>query len=1468
MKNLKIYSQLTSNLQFQSKQEETLSLSAFDIEQNRLFFSSSSSNVIYTLHLPLTHQVTKRVYGEVELEPGDSITSMDYLMEKEALVVGTWSGYLLLYIVEDSFTQVVGRVEGGVRSISPSPDGALLAVITGFGKILVMTHDWEVLYETTALEDVETTVAGKSTAYLFESPISWRGDGKYFATLSECGKSSSRKKIRVWERESGALHASSESKVFMGAALDWMPSGAKVAAAYDSMGDKKYPLIVFFERNGLERSSFTVDGPVDGIVDMLKWNSNSDILAAVVRYKEYDAVKIWTFSNNHWYLKQEMRYLRKDGVKVMWDPTKSLHLICWTTGGKITTYNFVWITAVMENSTAFVIDNNNILISPLALFLMPPPMCLFSLKFPSAVLDMAFLSKNSTNLLAACLADGGLCVAELPSIDTWEELEGKEITIEAACSEMNFLSFRHLSWLDSHILLGVSYHELGNDLSPERGMNMFQGFYLQEFEIVCSEGRVAGLVTSSGWSARITNHLHLESPVIAMAPNPAKGCSAFVQTDGGRLVEYTSKLHITTGLAEQCIQKLDYDIGFSSSCPWMNVVCISDNGVLKPFILGLDSNNRLHVRGRILCNNCSSLSFYSNSADNLMTHLILTTKQDFLFIVDIEDVLHEDLDVKYGNFVRGTDKNKEDKESINIWERGAKLVGVLHGDEAAVVLQTNRGNLECIYPRKLVLQSIANALVQVRFKDALLMVRRHRIDFNVIVDHSGWKVFIESAREFVRQVNNLSYITEFVCSVKAENVMETLYKNVVSLPCQINSNCILDGKGKVSSVLLAIRKALEEEMEESPLRERCILTTLARSEPPALEEALKRIKVIRDMELLAVRDPCRKSFPSAEEALKHLLWLLDSDAVFDSALGLYDLNLAAIVALNSQKDPKEFLPFLQGLERMPPVIMQYTIDLRLQRYESALKNLALGGDAYYEDCINLVKNNPQLFPLGLQLFTDASKRMGEEEVLRLANELCEELQVLGKPGEAAKIALEYIGDAASGIRCFVNAREWEEALRVGLLHGREDLISEVKDAALDCASTLIGEYQEGLEKVGKYLTRYLAVRQRRVVLAAKLQSEYRSFSDVDDDVASESSSCFSGMSAYTTGTRKGSAASINSRATSKGREMRRQKHRGGTIRAGSPGEEIALVEHLKGMSMTSGAQRELRSLLLTLLMLASEEIARKLQQAGDTYQLAQMAAVRLAEDTMSNADIDEKTQTLEHYIQIIHSEWPLSDVFSWESKVLLPSLLKWFIVKEKHYLSLTFRMETLKLLGMLEISEYHGRRIKKMGKQFDDYYSNENDVYKGDKLCAESNYGLLYSFNIEIYYWKGEAIVNIIFCEVGKKGMNICTMYQLHISKANIMWYCEPVSNNLVSSKQWLGNTFVIKCQKSEEVLDAAPIKTWHSPVAKQADKLTVFFSLGHGDILACTAGGLVAVFGNSDQFLHEVGDAEHLGMGFGYGNV
>lgn len=98
---------------------------------------------------------------------------------------------------------------------------------------------------------------------------------------------------------------------------------------------------------------------------------------------------------------------------------------------------------------------------------------------------------------------------------------------------------------------------------------------------------------------------------------------------------------------------------------------------------------------------------------------------------------------------------------------------------------------------------------------------------------------------------------------------------------------------------------------------------------------------------------------------------------------------------------------------------------------------------------------------------------------------------------------------------------------------------------------------------------------------------------------------------------------------------------------------MALVEHLKGMSLTTGAKRELKSILICLVMLGKEDVARKLQHVATNFQLSQMAAVILADEVMSSDRINEHFYVLENYIPKVKGEMQNSELFSWQSKVLI-----------------------------------------------------------------------------------------------------------------------------------------------------------------------------------------------------------------------
>ena len=64
---------------------------------------------------------------------------------------------------------------------------------------------------------------------------------------------------------------------------------------------------------------------------------------------------------------------------------------------------------------------------------------------------------------------------------------------------------------------------------------------------------------------------------------------------------------------------------------------------------------------------------------------------------------------------------------------------------------------------------------------------------------------------------------------------------------------------------------------------------------------------------------------AVDEGLRHLLYKVDVNELFDVSLGTYNFDLVLMVAEKSQKDPKEYLPFLNDLKKLEENHMKYKI---------------------------------------------------------------------------------------------------------------------------------------------------------------------------------------------------------------------------------------------------------------------------------------------------------------------------------------------------------------------------------------------------------------------------------------------------------------------------------------------------------------------------------------------------------------
>jgi elongator complex protein 1 len=376
MRNLRIIAR--SLLRFSGEDPLPLTATAWDAASNAVIcaFGPSESRAVIEL---------KRLYydrsgAEERLESiaewdapcplpsltHDSILSLQHFSDSSKTCLVLAGGDIIL-VREDpqqgeELVESVGCVETGIAAAVWSPDEELLAIATQEGTLSLMSRDIDEITSTTfSAEDVnvsshvsvgwgkrETQFKGKRARALQDptvpetvdegilSPfedhsvtISWRGDGAYFAVNTV--EQDRRRMLRVYSRE-GQLDSVSEPVDGLEGALSWRPSG-NLIAGIRRLSDQIE--VVFFERNGLRHGQFGLRCTSEELQSVekpltLRWNSDSSVLA--VSYP--DKVQLWTTSNYHYYLKQELVFPEASGsiIQCTWHPERPLAVAMSTTG--------------------------------------------------------------------------------------------------------------------------------------------------------------------------------------------------------------------------------------------------------------------------------------------------------------------------------------------------------------------------------------------------------------------------------------------------------------------------------------------------------------------------------------------------------------------------------------------------------------------------------------------------------------------------------------------------------------------------------------------------------------------------------------------------------------------------------------------------------------------------------------------------------------------------------------------------------------------------------------------------------------------------------------------------------------------------------------------------------------------------------------------------------------------------------
>lgn len=219
-----------------------------------------------------------------------------------------------------------------------------------------------------------------------------------------------------------------------------------------------------------------------------------------------------------------------------------------------------------------------------------------------------------------------------------------------------------------------------------------------------------------------------------------------------------------------------------------------------------------------------------------------------------------------------------------------------------------------------------------------------------------------------------------------------------------------------------------------------ILSTFAKEEPPKLEEALKLIKNNAPEGTIGKRKKSPLLSEKVQSSIQYLAFLADYQLIFDTAIGMYDFSLAKAVARHSQLDPKIYLPQLKRWREQPEATARYEVDVKLKRYESALRHLVLAGqteeadadpDVHLTKCLKFVEEH-LLHKLGLELFKDdrTSRRsimisLGERFLSDRKPEEALAIFLAAEPRhlDGAKRASRICGDWRTYFACFAEAGE-------------------------------------------------------------------------------------------------------------------------------------------------------------------------------------------------------------------------------------------------------------------------------------------------------------------------------------------------------------------------------------------------------------------------------------------------------------
>ncbi|RWA08797.1 hypothetical protein EKO27_g6308, partial [Xylaria grammica] len=896
--------------------------------------------------------------------------------------------------------EIMGSIDEGITAAGWSPDEELLAITTKAKTVVFMSRTFDGITDMTmTAEDLK---ASKHVS------VGW---GKKETQFQGRGAKALRDPTIPEKVDQGILSPTDDGAT----SISWRGDGAYVAISAVEDGIRR--VIRVYSRDGVLDSA---SEPVDHMDSALSWRPAGNLMASIQRLE--DRVDVIFFERNglrhgQFSLRSpEGRTLTKDKIHLSWNADSTVLAVTlddriqlWTTGN----YHWYLKQEIFTQS------------QPREIVWHPEKSLRFGAVIAGKLIQAEYIFDVAHGSLTPPYDHGAVAVidgqtlkitpfrtANVPPPMAMFELSVSSSAVDVAFSPANnFMAVLHQTGVDLYEwTIKQQRSSSPRLLGTTKFAKEHPGEYLLPLQISVTETYSIHCLCSGSEGPLIFYQIFDPSSgefsqASTMYAGSMFGFSRLTQAISEDVITQDAfgRLH---GVASQADEL--YTVRYSSQLPWSELIDLAGNVIA----IGLSRNGHLYANTRLLLKNCTS--FLVTPA-----HLIITTTNHLLKFIHLTDV--DSLEVP-------PDDPETDERCRSI-ERGARLVTAMPTN-MSLVLQMPRGNLETVFPRAMVVAGIRKLIEALDYGRAFAFCRTQRVDMNILYDHKP-EQFLANIGLFLEQL--------FINGGRRdEDVTQTMYRDTKA-PKGLNSteepaqpSAASEGASKVNIICDAVLSRLQSQNTKNHGTLQNIITANICKTPPAFEDGLRVVAALM-----------KEDEQLAEKAVEHICFLADVNTLYDEALGLYHLDLALLVAQQSQRDPREYLPFIQNLHEHPKLRMKFAIDDHLSRHEKALSHLK-DMHAHQEAQDYTVKHS--LYSAALKLY-----RYDAANLAVLRGLYATHLESRSKYREAGLI-YESLHDYTAATRCYRAAGVscWRECLFAA--HQQTPALSP--DALTELATTL------------------------------------------------------------------------------------------------------------------------------------------------------------------------------------------------------------------------------------------------------------------------------------------------------------------------------------------------------------------------------------------------------------------------------